>query len=155
MQDTVLHPSAVTRLLQLLQAALPFLTPGWKRLADLCIRFLYLSDFLSNPGRTDISRLLYDIRGCTLSDDMNALICAIRPFCLENELQMLQMYEQFMQMQSAMEMWKMFSDLMPESGTVQTAPDGECDTAGNPLLSFLSPEQLELYHEILSDSPTA
>ena len=175
MLDTFLHPSAVTRLLHLLQAAQPFLTPSWSRLADMCIRLLSISELFFNPHKTDFTRLLHDIRGCTPSDDINSLLCAIRPFCSEEELQMLQMYEQFKQMQKAMDMWKMFSDLMPDSGTdnffsafmntqnfspeAEAPPDssGPQSTSGteadtNPLLSFLSPEQLELYNSILSDN---
>lgn len=197
MLDTLLQPSAVTRLLHLLQAAQPFLTPSWSRLADLCIRFLNISDLFANPHKTNFSRLLHDVRGCTPSNDMNALLCAIRPFCSEEELQMLQMYEQFRQMQKMMDMWKMFSDLMPDTGGTSdtTSPfdnlfglfrsfsDGNgfanplsnfmntdaasCETvspasatpesedgstqAPNPLLAFLSPEQLDLYNSILSD----
>ncbi len=188
MLDTFLQPAAVTRLLHLLQAAQPFLTPSWNRLAEMCIRLLNISELLFNPRRTDISRLLHDVRGCTPSNDMNALLCAIRPFCSEEELQMLQMYEQFQQMQKAMEMWQMFSDLMPDanaaSGTTSpfdnlfsdfmntrsSAPETEdADEAANttdnsdsdsvteteqntnPLLAFLSPEQLALYNSILAD----
>lgn len=169
MLDTLLQPSAVTRLLYLLQAAQPFLTPSWKRLAEHCIRLLSLSDLFFNPHRTDFSRLLRDIRGCTPSDDMNALFRAIRPFCTEEELQMLQMYEQFRQMQRAMEMWQMFSDLMPDvppsgdvpasqspfdhpAGHFQSVPEPEDSSdSANPLLAFLSPEQLSLYNSILSE----
>ena len=178
MLDALLQPSTITRLLHLLQAAQPFLTPSWSRLADMCIRLLSISDLFSHPCKTDFHRLLHDIRGCTPSNDMNALLCAIRPFCSEEELQMLQMYEQFKQMQQAMDMWKMFSDLMPDStGTgfdsmfsgfmnsqntmhetegssdasaPEPVPDAEPNA--NPLLAFLSPEQLALYNSILSDN---
>ncbi len=201
MLDTLLQPAAVTRLLHLLQAAQPFLTPSWNRLADMCIRLLSISELFFSPRKTDFTRLLQDIRGCTPSDDMNALLCAIRPFCSEEELQMLQMYEQFKQMQKAMEMWKMFSDLMPDaSGTCGTSgtaspfdnlaglfgPTGgtgfdnmfsdfmntrsttsetedTTDSSGaesvdeteqnvNPLLAFLSPEQMSIYNSILTDT---
>lgn len=173
MSCTALHPSAVTRLLHLLQAAQPFLTPSWSRLVDLCIRLLYLSDLFSNPEKTDVTHLLHDIRGCTPSNDMDALLCAIRPFCLERELQMLQMYEQFQQMQKAMEMWKIFSDIMPDmtdttgtdfsnlfSGFMNIqSPVSESETASGAsapdsasLLAFLTPEQLSLYNSILADT---
>lgn len=174
MLDTFLQPSTITRLLHLLQAAQPFLTPNWNRLADMCIRLLSISELFSGSHRTDFTRILHDIRGCTPSNDMNALLCAIRPFCSDEELQMLQMYEQFKQMQQAMDMYKMFSDLMPGAGngfdnifsgfmhsdtitsgekTQAAAPDAMSDTSesSNPLLAFLSPEQLELYNSILSD----
>ena len=180
MLDTLLQPSAVTRLLHLLQAAQPFLTPSWSRLADLCIRFLSISDLFSSPRKTDIPQLLRDIRSCSPSNDINALLCAIRPFCSEEELQMLQMYEQFQQMQKAMDLWKMFSELIPDptdpAGNgfghmfsdfmnsqshlheTETPPDTSAsepvtDTAAtaNPLLAFLSPEQLALYNSILTD----
>lgn len=174
MLDALLQPSTVTRLLHLLQAAQPFLTPSWSRLADMCIRLLSISELFSGSHKTDFPRLLHDICGCTPSNDMNALLCAIRPFCSEEELQMLQMYEQFKQMQQAMDMWKMFSDLMPDAGngfdnifsgfmnsgatpkeskSQVAAPDVMSDTSelSNPLLSFLSPEQLELYNSILSN----
>ncbi len=204
MLDTFLQPAAVTRLLHLLQAAQPFLTPSWNRLADMCIRLLNISELLFNPRRTDISRLLHDVRGCTPSNDMNALLCAIRPFCSEEELQMLQMYEQFQQMKKAMEMWQMFSDLMPDADAASGATSPFDNLAGlfrssagsnefgnrfsgftnsrsatpeaknadeaasttdnsdsesvteaeqntNPLLAFLSPEQLALYNNILAD----
>jgi len=192
MLDTFLQPSVITRLLHLLQAAQPFLTPSWSRLADLCIRLLSISELFSGSRNTDFTQLLHDIRGCTPSNDMNALICAIRPFCSEEELQMLQMYEQFKQMQQAMDMWKMFSDLMPDSGAdnmfsafmnthgvthetkaSRATPPEATDTSENrsintvsstplsasgdgpdtnPLLAFLSPEQLALYNSILSDN---
>jgi len=190
MLDTFLQPSAVTRLLHLLQAAQPFLTPSWSRLADLCIRILSISDLFSNPHKTDFARLLHDVRGCTPSNDMNALLCAIRPFCSEEELQMLQIYEQFKQMQKAMDLWKMFSDLMPDATGTNSPFDNLADlfraTTGNgfdnmfsdfmnvrtatseaenttdssasdtdPLLAFLSPEQLSLYNSILSDESEA
>lgn len=173
MLDALLQPATVTRLLHLLQAAQPFLTPSWSRLADMCIRLLNISELLFNPRKTDISRLLSDIRGCTPSNDMNALLCAIRPFCSDGELQMLQMYEQFQQMQKAMDMWKMFSDLMPDadgspgttspfdtlaglfgSGADTSTPKSSYETEAttNPLLAFLSPEQLSLYNSILADT---
>ena len=113
MLDALLQPSTVTRLLHLLQAAQPFLTPNWCRLADMCIRLLNISELFRGPRKPDFAGLLRDVRGCTPSDDMNSLLCAIRPFCSEEELRMLQMYEQFQQMQQMMDMWKMFSDLMP------------------------------------------
>lgn len=197
MLNTLLQPSAVTRLIHLLQAAQPFLTPSWNRLADMCIRLLNISELLLNPHASDVSRLLRDVRGCTPSNDMSALLCAIRPFCSDEELQMLQMYEQFQQMQKMMDMWKMFSDLMPDAGTASGAassfdnlaglfgvtaqpsedapfssrPEDGCPAnqaaapfegssapqpdlqaeASNPLLAFLSPEQLALYNSILAD----
>lgn len=189
MLDTLLQPSAATRLLHLLQAAQPFLTPSWSRLADLCIRFLSISELFFTPRNHDLSHLLHDIRGCTPSNDMNALLCAIRPFCSEEELRMLQMYEQFQEMQKMMDLWKMFSDLMPDtSGTAATSgaassfdnlselfrsftgengfdnlfsgsmnpgtdstPDQQTAQESNPILSLLSPEQLELYNSILAD----
>lgn len=198
MLDSLLQPSAVTRLLHLLQAAQPFLTPSWNRLADMCIRLLNISELLFNPRKTDLSRLLHDVRGCTPANDMNALLCAIRPFCSDEELQIIQMYEQFQQMQKAMEMWKMFSNLMPDATesaspfdnlsslfgasngnnfdnmfsafmnakpVAQEANDtskaeyaaarspsessSETEADSNPLLAFLSPEQLSLYNNIL------
>ena len=179
MLDTFLQPSAVTRLIHLLQAAQPFLTPSWNRLADMCIRLLNISELLFHPHASDFSRLLRDVRGCTPSNDMSALLCAIRPFCSDEELQMLQMYEQFRQMQKMMDMWKMFSDLMPDAGTASGAASPFDNLAGlfgvtahpsedapfssgpqpdlqpeapNPLLSFLSPEQLALYNSILADT---
>lgn len=152
MLDALLQPSTVTRLLHLLQAAQPFLTPSWSRLADMCIRLLSISELFSGSRKTDFTRLLHDVRGCTPSNDMNALLCAIRPFCSEEELQMLQMYEQFKQMQQAMDMYKMFSDLMPSAAESPTPePVTRAEGTANPLLSFLSPEQLELYNSILSD----
>ena len=193
MLDTLLQPSAATRLLHLLQAAQPFLTPNWSRLADLCIRFLSICDLFLTPREHSISHLLHDIRGCAPSNNMNALLCAIRPFCSEDELRMLQMYEQFQQMQKMMDMWKIFSDLMPNTecgdGTSDAASPfsnlagllrsvnnengfdniisdfmnsqaTSCTTAAhpapatqdaNPLLAFLSPEQLELYNSILAE----
>ncbi len=180
MLDALLQSSTVTRLLHLLQAAQPFLTPSWSRLADMCIRLLSISELFSGSRKTDFTRLLHDVRGCTPSNDMNALLCAIRPFCSEEELQMLQMYEQFKQMQQAMDLWKMFSDLMPDAADAtgngfdrmfsgfmnspsamhKTESPSESSTpepvtvaegTANPLLSFLSPEQLELYNSILSD----
>ena len=180
MLDALLQPSTITRLLHLLQAAQPFLTPSWSRLADMCIRLLSISELFSGSRKTDFTRLLHDVRGCTPSNDMNALLCAIRPFCSEEELQMLQMYEQFKQMQQAMDMYKMFSDLMPSAADAtgngfdrmfsyfmnspsamhKTERPSESSTpepvtgteeTANPLLSFLSPEQLELYNSILSD----
>ena len=162
MLDAFLQPSTVTRLLHLLQAAQPFLTPSWNRLADMCIRLLSICELFSNPPKTDFTRLLDDIRGCTPSNDMNALLCAIRPFCSEEELQMLQMYEQFQQMQKAMELWKMFSDIVPDesstaspfdnlSGLFNASAFGNNSVPeSNPLLAFLSPEQLSLYNSILS-----
>ena len=198
MLDTFLQPSAVTRLIHLLQAAQPFLTPSWNRLADMCIRLLNISELLFHPHASDFSRLLRDVRGCTPSNDMSALLCAIQPFCSDEELQMLQMYEQFRQMQKMMDMWKMFSDLMPDAGTASGAASPFDNLAGlfgvtaqpskdapffsgpetdrpttqaaslsedssgpqpelqpeapNPLLSFLSPEQLALYNSILADT---
>ena len=152
MLDALLQPSTITRLLHLLQAAQPFLTPSWSRLADMCIRLLSISELFSGSHKTDFTRLLHDVRGCTPSNDMNALLCAIRPFCSEEELQMLQMYEQFKQMQQAMDMYKMFSDLMPSPSESSTPePVTGAEGTANPLLSFLSPEQLELYNSILSD----
>ena len=196
MLDTVLQPSVVTRLIHLLQAAQPFLTPSWNRLADMCIRLLNISELLFHPRASDFSHLLRDVRGCTPSNDMSALLCAIRPFCSDEELQMLQMYEQFQQMQKMMDMWKMFSDLMPDAGNgnnygdlfsvftnmnanaqasedahFSSRPEDGCPAnqaafpsesgsgpqpdlqaeASNPLLSFLSPEQLALYNSILAD----
>lgn len=217
MPDILLQPSTVTRLLHLLQAAQPFLTPCWCRLADMCIRLLNISELFVTPRRMNLTGLIRDIRGCTPSDDMSALLCAIRPFCSDEELRMLQMYEQFQQMQKMMDMWKIFSDLMPDSNnaggtsgnasfdnlaglfrsfsdgngfddilsnfmnsqntsrkaeaqtpeptesedcsrcssgnTEPSAPCGEQQSTpdANPLLSFLSPEQLSLYNSILSD----
>ena len=181
MLDALLQPSTITRLLHLLQAAQPFLTPSWSRLADMCIRLLSISELFSGSRKIDFTRLLHDVRGCTPSNDMNALLCAIRPFCSEEELQVLQMYEQFKQMQQAMDMYKMFSDLMPDSADAtgngfdrmfsgfmnsqntmhetegssdasapEPVPDAEPNA--NPLLAFLSPEQLALYNSILSDN---
>lgn len=173
MLEAALPLGNTTRLLRLLQAALPFLTPSWHRLADRCIRFLSISEFISECNKSNVSELLHDIRGCAPANDINALLGAIRPFCLEEELSMLRMYEQFQQLQKTMELWKMFSDLMPEDGTAadmfsafsnkagnaftqeaasksdaQSTP--KPDGAPNPLLSFLSPEQLALYNSILS-----
>ena len=214
MLNTLLQPSAVTSLLHLLQAAQPFLTPCWCRLADTCIRLLNISELFSVSHTMDFSRLLRDVRGCSPSNDMSALLCAIRPFCSDEELRMLQMYEQFQQMQKMMDMWKMFSDLMPDAGnasgaaspfdslaglfgsgngnnfgdifsafmnmqgtataptdtpfstnqtanssenssantfTTDSAPGEHTEESPNPLLSFLSPEQLALYNSILAD----
>ena len=181
MLDSLLQPSTVTRLLHLLRAAQPFLTPNWCRLADMCISLLSISELFFHPHKLDVIGLLRNVRGCTPSDDMNSLLCAIRPFCSEEELQMLQMYEQFQQMQKALDMWKLFSDLMPgaqESSSTFEQLSGLFGTSGansppfsdssekentdgthtddtNPLLSFLTPEQLSLYNHILSDEGEA
>ena len=140
--DTYLRPDNTARLLHLLQAARPFLTPSWCNLADLCIRFLTILEFAANPHRYNLHHLLSDARNCTPTDNMDALLCAIRPFCLEEELKYLQMFEQFQQMQKAMDLWQMFSDITP----AQNQPETD---AG--FLTFLSPEQRALYDSILAE----
>lgn len=140
--DTYLQPDNTARLLRLLQAARPFLTPSWCSLADLCIRFLTILEFASNPHRYNLHHLLSDARNCTPTDNMDALLCAIRPFCLEEELKYLQMFEQFQQMQKAMDLWQMFSEITP----AQNQPETD---AG--FLTFLSPEQRALYDSILAE----
>ena len=166
--DTYLRPDNTARLLHLLQAARPFLTPSWCNLADLCIRFLTILEFAANPHRYNLHHLLSDARNCTPTDNMDALLCAIRPFCLEEELKLLQMFEQFQQMQQAMDLWKMFSDFAPDfMQNMDTPLDFMQNTDVSPttntvtdtsFLSFLSPEQRMLYDTILaeeeSDAPS-
>ena len=164
--DTFLQPSGATRLLHLLQAAQPFLTPSWCKLADLCIRFLSITELVSNPQHHNFQRLFLDARNCSPTENMDALLSAIRPFCLEEELKLLQMFEQFQQMQKAMDLWKMFSDLapdiMPDMDIIPNVFRSEQDTADTPpiqnqtendsaFLAFLSPEQRALYDSILAD----
>ena len=164
--DTYLQPSGATRLLHLLQAAQPFLTPSWCKLADLCIRFLSITELVSNPQSHNFQRLFRDARNCSPSENMDALLCAIRPFCLEEELKLLQMFEQFQQMQKAMDLWKMFSDLAPDfmqdMDIVSDVFQPEPDTTDAPpihnrtgddsaFLAFLSPEQRALYDSILAE----
>ena len=112
--DTYLHPAGTAHFLHLLQAARPFLTPSWCSLADLCIRLLTIFEFVSNPHCRNFQRLLSDARSNAPTDNMDALLGAIRPFCLDEELKLLQMFEQFQQMQKAMDLWKMFSDIAPD-----------------------------------------
>lgn len=170
--DAFLQPSGATRLLHLLHAAQPFLTPSWCRLTDLCICFLNVVELVSNPQNHNVHRLLQDVRACSPTDNMDGLLCAIRPFCLEEELKYLQMFEQFQQMQKAMDLWQMFSDLAPDfMANTENVPDGSQPEQDTPsptpfasshtqtggtetFLAFLSPEQRALYDSILAEDDT-
>ena len=134
------------RFIHLLEAALPFLSPDWHRLADSLLITLQFTELIGSLKGNGLSRMFQCFRS-NPCEDMSGLMCAIRPFCLESELQILNMLQQFQQMQKMYDMWSVFSSMMPEGSNPFSDFSGGASAGGFPgmdaLAAMLTPEQRE------------
>ncbi len=107
-------PFLHSRLGCMLYAARPYLSPEWYPAADSLmstVEFMKVFHTLRGGG---FSSIMKGCRGHSPVTEPDSLMSAVRPFCLPPELQIMNLFSRYLQMKQMMDLFSVFSSMMPE-----------------------------------------